>query len=409
MACSASARASGSSGTATAPTSGCSGSAGSPASVSSARSRDGAAHHGGRGVVQLVQQTGRERAERGHPLVLAQQRPLAVQSPGGRHHQRAGRPGMGQQPVERPRRRCAARGCAPAPARSPTAAGRARRRAHRAGRRGPQTLSSTPDPPAGPADLQLPGEDDVHRVAAGPPRDEHLAGAEVGAPTGGGQLGDVLVRQLGEQQRPARARPPRRRVRRRRHRPASRSCANRTAIAPSPTAEAMRFIDPARTSPAANTPGTDVSSDRGGTSSGQSAGGDPEVVAGEHEATGVPPDDAVEPARPRRLPDEDEQRRPPGPPAPRCPARSRSPSSRRVPSAPATSVSVLDRDLLRRLDPVDEVAGHRGVEARRPGPAASPTRRTAARNTAAWPAELPPPTTKTCPPAWSTASAREAP
>ena len=37
------------------------------------------------------------------------------------------------------------------------------------------------------------------------------------------------------------------------------SCARRTTIDPSPTAEATRFIAPARTSPAANTPGTLVS------------------------------------------------------------------------------------------------------------------------------------------------------
>jgi hypothetical protein len=37
------------------------------------------------------------------------------------------------------------------------------------------------------------------------------------------------------------------------------SCARRTTMDPSPTAEATRFIAPARTSPAANTPGTLVS------------------------------------------------------------------------------------------------------------------------------------------------------
>src|SRR5206468_4890615 len=38
------------------------------------------------------------------------------------------------------------------------------------------------------------------------------------------------------------------------------SCARRTTIEPSPTAEATRFIAPDRTSPAANTPGMLVSS-----------------------------------------------------------------------------------------------------------------------------------------------------
>jgi hypothetical protein len=42
------------------------------------------------------------------------------------------------------------------------------------------------------------------------------------------------------------------------------SCTNWKAIAPSPTAEATRFTDPERTSPAANTPGRLVSSRNGG-------------------------------------------------------------------------------------------------------------------------------------------------
>ena len=44
---------------------------------------------------------------------------------------------------------------------------------------------------------------------------------------------------------------------------ASRSCTERTALEPSPTAAATRFIEPLRTSPAANTPGTDVSNGSG--------------------------------------------------------------------------------------------------------------------------------------------------
>jgi hypothetical protein len=42
------------------------------------------------------------------------------------------------------------------------------------------------------------------------------------------------------------------------------SCTNWTAIAPSPTAEATRFTDPERTSPAAKTPGRLVSNRNGG-------------------------------------------------------------------------------------------------------------------------------------------------
>src|SRR5215831_7047651 len=50
------------------------------------------------------------------------------------------------------------------------------------------------------------------------------------------------------------------------------SCASRTSIAPSPTADATRFIAPARTSPAANAPGTLVSSGSGSRDSFQSRG-----------------------------------------------------------------------------------------------------------------------------------------
>jgi hypothetical protein len=41
------------------------------------------------------------------------------------------------------------------------------------------------------------------------------------------------------------------------------SCTRRTTVAPSPTAEATRLIDPCRTSPAAKTPGMLVSSGKG--------------------------------------------------------------------------------------------------------------------------------------------------
>jgi len=44
---------------------------------------------------------------------------------------------------------------------------------------------------------------------------------------------------------------------------ARRSCTERTALDPSPTAAATRFIEPLRTSPAANTPGTEVSNGNG--------------------------------------------------------------------------------------------------------------------------------------------------
>lgn len=40
-------------------------------------------------------------------------------------------------------------------------------------------------------------------------------------------------------------------------------CTERTALAPSPTAAATRFMDPARTSPMAKTPGMEVSKGNG--------------------------------------------------------------------------------------------------------------------------------------------------
>jgi hypothetical protein len=46
------------------------------------------------------------------------------------------------------------------------------------------------------------------------------------------------------------------------------SCASRTAAAPSPTAEATRLIERYRASPAANTPGMDVSNGSGARFSG---------------------------------------------------------------------------------------------------------------------------------------------
>lgn len=49
-------------------------------------------------------------------------------------------------------------------------------------------------------------------------------------------------------------------------------CTKWTAIAPSPTAEATRFIESSRTSPAAKTPGTPVSREYGGRGSRQASG-----------------------------------------------------------------------------------------------------------------------------------------
>ncbi len=70
-----------------------------------------------------------------------------------------------------------------------------------------------------------------------------------------------------------------------------------TDIAPSPTAEATRFIESSRTSPAANTPGTLVSRAYGVRPAGQRDGtvGESQVGAGDDEALVVADDGVAEP------------------------------------------------------------------------------------------------------------------
>ena len=83
------------------------------------------------------------------------------------------------------------------------------------------------------------------------------------------------------------------------------------AVAPSPTAEATRLTDRCRTSPAANTPGTLVSSSSGGRFSGQPAGSSPglvQVPAGENEPVPVPLHAAFQPGGARFGTDHHEQR-----------------------------------------------------------------------------------------------------
>ena len=58
---------------------------------------------------------------------------------------------------------------------------------------------------------------------------------------------------------------------------ARRSWTERTALEPSPTAAATRFIEPWRTSPAANTPGTEVSN---GSGAGRARGQRPAAAGG---------------------------------------------------------------------------------------------------------------------------------
>ena len=90
------------------------------------------------------------------------------------------------------------------------------------------------------------------------------------------------------------------------------ACTRLTDIDPSPTADATRFTDPARASPAANTPGRLVSS-----SPGSRADRIPhraievrfrDGIAGQHEALRVELHAAAQPTRVRRRADEQEQR-----------------------------------------------------------------------------------------------------
>ena len=72
-------------------------------------------------------------------------------------------------------------------------------------------------------------------------------------------------------------------------------------MAPSPTADATRFIESRRTSPAANTPGTLVSSTNGGRVNGQrrSTGPGHQIGAGDHETSLVTGNLFAEPFRAR--------------------------------------------------------------------------------------------------------------
>ena len=82
-----------------------------------------------------------------------------------------------------------------------------------------------------------------------------------------------------------------------------------TAIAPSPTAEATRFTESARTSPATKTPGMLASSGHGSRSSGQPRGRSPvddQVGTGEHETALVALEGARQPVGARLRPDEHE-------------------------------------------------------------------------------------------------------
>ena len=66
-------------------------------------------------------------------------------------------------------------------------------------------------------------------------------------------------------------------------------------MAPSPTAEATRFMESSRTSPAANTPGTLVSSANGDRASGHGRSQGQQVRPGDDEALGVAGDVVAQP------------------------------------------------------------------------------------------------------------------
>ena len=165
---------------------------------------------------------------------------------------------------------------------------------------------------------------------------------------------------------------------------ASRRWISATAIAPSPTALPTRLVEPLRTSPAANRPGTLVSSGSGSRSSAQSSGRRPASsrsgpvheearCVGAHAGVGGP-------AGPRRPADADEQRASPG-------ARSDAPpasvivTAPRWPSCACSSVTCAAQahvDQRVALDALDEVGGHRlrrGRRRARPSSRARPRRR----------------------------------
>ena len=156
---------------------------------------------------------------------------------------------------------------------------------------------------------------------------------------------------------------------------------NCTAMAPSPTAVAQRLVDPERTSPAAKTPGTLVSSRPSA-----SAAGPVRMNPRRSRAT-ASPSHSVHGSAPRK--------------------RKRNENGRRSPSVSVTASSspvvavqgrdlaaVADRDAV-ALELPDQVVrtSSRARSARRCSNVTSAPPR--ASQTAAWPAELPPPTTPT--------------
>ena len=204
--------------------------------------------------------------------------------------------------------------------------------------------------------------------------------------------------------RPGRGCPLRRR--RRRYVPARYSWTDRTALDPSPTADATRFMESARTSPTPNTPGADVSKGNGSrpANTGWSRSGRERAV-GEDEAVLVELDRVLQPRRRRFRADEAEQRRrsPPLPGGGRrvldLDSTTRWPSPQSVRTSLSVITSMWGSAVIRSTRYADMVAVRSGRRT---------TSRTALpawlRKIAACPAEFPPPTTATSSPPHDRAS-----
>ena len=182
------------------------------------------------------------------------------------------------------------------------------------------------------------------------------------------------------------------------------SCTRRTAIEPSPTAEATRLIEPLRTSPTANMPGRLVSSGSGAPAVGGGRGVAPPVRTKplSSSATSSPSHPVCGSAPMKTNSARASTRR--AAPVCRCPRRPRASSAVLAEQLAHLGVAP-DLDVRDALDAVDQVARHVLAQVVARGSSAARPRCTCAtRNTAACPAELPPPTTTTGSPAQSCAS-----
>ena len=182
------------------------------------------------------------------------------------------------------------------------------------------------------------------------------------------------------------------------------SWTSRTAIDPSPTAEATRLTEPLRASPTAKTPGA-ARLERQAGPAGAAVGSVGDVGAGEDEAGAIQLDRPPQPFGAGVGADEDEE-----PARVEAAVGAVAAVDHGQPVELAVAVQLDDLGLREQLDAVvardlvDQVAGHR--RARSGLRTISETRREAsARKRAAWPAEFPPPTIATALPAHIRASA----